>query len=131
MSYPECLLTGTVGRGVVFRNAARREHAWRCWSQMQLFVAWVVLRDAQAGLEYRAELARDPQFILAAAEKLLRSSGACALDGIASNGQVGLRWYPVDTAPTDSTASVRYSWAPTLPEAYAKLLAARKERADG
>lgn len=29
----------------------RREHAWRCWSQLQLFVCWLVQRDALARLE--------------------------------------------------------------------------------
>jgi hypothetical protein len=30
----------------------RREHAHRCWSQLQLFVCWLVLRDAQTGLKH-------------------------------------------------------------------------------
>jgi hypothetical protein len=96
-----------------------------------------VLRHLQDGREPYApsvmpmaralvELAREPAFILPAAEAMLRESGACALDGLASRGDVGLRWYPEETTTSDTTASVCYAWARTLLDAYTKLLAARK-----
>lgn len=29
----------------------QREHAWRCWSQLQLFAVWVVLEHHRRRLE--------------------------------------------------------------------------------
>jgi hypothetical protein len=76
-------------------------------------------RAAVAALleEYRAELARDPAFVLSAVEQLLREAGVCKVD------------LPVvKTAAVWCKSSATGEWesARTLPEAYAKLLAARK-----